>query len=278
MNWSIKNKILIPTILMAVIGVGALSTISYYKAKDALKTAISGQVEQSAISALKTLETWLADRTLDLKGWSDQQIFVTSLKTSFIAKTARKSSNVLLMEIKKDYTYFDSLGLADQTGLIVSASNPDVIGKLNVAEWSSFKEAIEGNVSVSKVIQNKQTGAPVFIIAMPIKENDLPVGVLLGTLDINTYSKKFIDPIKVGKHGYAFIYDESGLVISHPVQSNVMKLNLNTLDFGKRMLDQKNGVIEYTYDGKKKSLHLATLRKWDGQSLCLQTVPKSWLR
>ena len=261
MSLSIKNKFVIPTLVLLIIGMGLSSSISYYKAEAALKTAITGQVEQLAASANKTLETWLSDRELDIKGWSKQEVFITSAKDSFIAKSARKSANEFLTGLKGDYKYYDDICLADMTGQIVSAANPDVIDKLNIADWDSFKEAAKGNLSISDVMENKKTGAPFFVMAVPVKENEAVIGVLSGIFDFNIYNAHLIDPIKVGEKGYAFMFDKNGLVIAHPDKSKVLKLDLSKLDFGKDMMAQKNGVIEYTLEGVEKIAALKNLPK-----------------
>lgn len=258
---SIKNKFVVPTLVLLIIGMGLSSTISYYKAKVALKTAITGQVEQLAVSADKILETWIADRELDIKGWSKQEVFITSLKDSFIAKAARKSAEELLKGLKEDYKFYDNICLADMSGQILAAADSEAAGKFTIAEWDSFKGAVKGNLSISDIIENKGTGAPLFVMAVPVKEKDTIVGVLLGIFDFNAYSAQFIDPVKVGERGDAFMFNKSGLIIAHPVKSNVLKLDLNTLDFGKDMMAQKDGVMEYELNGVEK---IAALRNHPG--------------
>ena len=88
-----------------------------------------------------------------------------------------------------------------------------------------------------------------FFISAPIKEKDTVTGVLFGVVDLNSFTKLFVDPIKVGKTGYAYIYDKRGLVICHPDKSNILKLDMNDFDFGKRMMAQGSGLIEYEYKG-----------------------------
>ncbi|MDA8135938.1 MAG: methyl-accepting chemotaxis protein [Desulfobacteraceae bacterium] len=269
---SIKNKFVVPTLVLLIIGMGLSSTISYYKARAALKTAITGQVEQLAVSADKILETWLADRELDIKGWSKQEVFITSLKDTFIAKAARKSADDLLKGLKEDYKFYDNICLADMAGQIVSAANPEAAGKLTIGEWDSFKEAVKGKLSISDIIEKKETGAPLFVMAVPVKEKDAVVGVLLGIFDFNTYTTHFVDPIKVGEKGNAFMFNKSGLIIAHPDKSNVLKLDLNTLDFGKHMTAQKAGVMEYQFDGVEK---IAALKNHPGLDWTIAVTAES---
>ena len=68
-----------------------------------------------------------------------------------------------------------------------------------------------------------------------------------------------MDPIKIGKTGYAYIYEKGGLLICHPDKSNILKLNMNDFDFGKKMLTQGNGLIEYEYKGIDKIVVFRTI-------------------
>ncbi|MDA3791097.1 MAG: methyl-accepting chemotaxis protein [Desulfobacula sp.] len=134
-----------------------------------------------------------------------------------------------------------------------------MIGKMDVKDRAYFKESMQGKIYISDVIKSKGTGNPVFVISAPIKEKDQVTGVFFGVLDLNTFTQKFVDNIKVGKTGYAYIYEKSGLIICHPDKSNILKLNMNDLDFGKRMLAQGNGLIAYEWKGVEKLVAFRTI-------------------
>ncbi|MCP4576687.1 MAG: methyl-accepting chemotaxis protein, partial [Deltaproteobacteria bacterium] len=68
-----------------------------------------------------------------------------------------------------------------------------------------------------------------------------------------------VAPIKSGETRYAYIYDKRGLLISHPVKSNILKLNMNEFDFGKKMLAQGNGLMNYEYEGIDKLVVYQTI-------------------
>ncbi|MCF8145120.1 MAG: methyl-accepting chemotaxis protein [Deltaproteobacteria bacterium] len=71
-------------------------------------------------------------------------------------------------------------------------------------------------------------------------------------LHMNAFSREFIDTVKVGTSGYAYLYQADGTVIAHPDKSNILKLNMNEFDFGRKMLADGSGTMLYTFKGVEK--------------------------
>jgi methyl-accepting chemotaxis protein len=263
MKLSIRNQFLIPAIALFILGLGVSSTISYVKAKAALKAVIVEEMQLEAKSVIGFFDTWLHDRELDMANWSKQKVFKTALKSSFVGKAARKSANGLMTGLKEDYQFYVDINLTDLKGNILAGSNPKVINKINIGDRGYFKEALKGNENFSQVIMSKDTGGPIFVLAAPVVEKKVVVGVLFGAIDINVLSSKFIDPIKIGKSGYAYMFNKKGIIIAHPDKSNIMKLDINTLPFGKGLMANKNGILEYEWKGSEKIVVLKNSPKLD---------------
>jgi methyl-accepting chemotaxis protein len=252
MNWSLRNKFLIPTVTLILIGLGISAGISYYKSRNALYQSITSGIEQFANSTSEVMTSWINDRKLDTKNWSNQKIYHTAVKDSFIAKAARKTANEMLAELQKEYKYYEGINVADPQGNIVAGSDPKVIGTVSVKDRDYFTEAMQGKSNISKVVLSKATNNPVFVIAAPIKEKSGITGVFFGVVDVASFSSRFIAPIKVGETGYAYVYDKSGTIIAHPDKKHIMKLNMNQFDFGKKMIAQGEGFMEYNWNGEDK--------------------------
>jgi methyl-accepting chemotaxis protein len=256
---NVRNKFLLPTILLIIVGMGISATISYVKSKNALSASLLDNIQQRAGSTAKSLESWIRDRRLDLKSWSSEEIYVKATKPSIIGRAARVSANEKLVRLKSDYGYYEDLFLADEDGKIIASSTQAVIGKINVKDRAYFKGAMAGNAFVSDAAVSRGSGNPVFFIAAPVIDKSQVKGVLAGVVSIDSFSSQFIDPIKIGKNGYAFAMNNSGLIIAHPDKSKIMKENIGKLDFGKQMLAQKNGLIPYLDEGVKKEVAFKTV-------------------
>ena len=124
---------------LIVIGMGASSTISYIKSRDALKKAIVSEISGVANSTSNVVGTWIDNRTLDIKHWSQLRIVKSSMKESFVGKAVRKSASQMMAELKKEYVFYEDLYAADSSGALIASSNPKAVGKVNVKDRGYFK-------------------------------------------------------------------------------------------------------------------------------------------
>ncbi len=251
MKWSLRKRFLLPVIGLILIGMGLSIGISHVKSRGALTESIRSQIEQLADSSAEVLNLWARDRKLDVKNWSQQQIFPTAVKDTFLGKAARKSANRILKELKANYQYHEALVLANSEGEVVAASDDQVISTIKVKDRDYFKKAMKGTLVVSDVLKSKDTGNPIFIIAVPLREevDQDPIGVFLGVNDINAFCEQFIAPIQVGENGYAYIVDANGRVIHHPNKKHILKTHIKELPFGQQMMAEDSGFLEYRWEG-----------------------------
>ena len=93
----------------------------------------------------------------------------------------------------------------------------------------------------------RTNGKPAFAVASPIRVEGKVVGVIAGVPDLEKFNEKFIVSFKVFQSGYVSISDSSGMVFAHRDKSLIMKLDLKEHDFGREMLQQKQGQIAYFF-------------------------------
>ena len=251
MKMNLRNRFLVPMLLLIVLGMGTSTIVSYVNAKDALEEEITSRLEQVVDSTAKVIDEWVKDQKRNIGNWSRLKMYMTAVKDSFVGKSARKSADVELLKVKGDYKYYEDICVTDKEGVLVASSNPKLVN-MNIRDRSYFKGSMEGKICVSEVLRSKGTGNPVFVVSAPIKNNGAVSGVLFGVVDLNAFTERFVDPIKVGQSGYAYLYDKRSYFISHPDRSDILKLKMTDFDFGKRMLAQENGIIEYEYRGVDK--------------------------
>jgi methyl-accepting chemotaxis protein len=246
------GKLLLSTLSVVIIGLSVLTYLSYSKARVALEEAVESQVAQVGQSTIKSMGNWLEDRQVDIANWGNRKVFKTAAQDSFVGKAARSSANGDLTQLKESYKYYEDILMADKAGQVIASSNPELVGNGNVAERDYFQQSLDGKSFVSQPLVSKFTGNPVFVISVPVVSKEVVEGVLFGIVNLNDFSGKFIDNIKLGQSGYAFLFNKDGIVLAHPSKKNVMNLDLKTLDFGQNMLARKTGSIYYTYKGEDK--------------------------
>ncbi len=251
MDFDLRKKFLIPVTLLVVIGISVLSFIIQRNSKNAIINGVENQLMQIANSTETLMSSWVNRIRLDMESLSNERAFQTALEDSFKGRAARKNVNTQLTQKKDSYKFYEVLSLVSKNGEIISSSMVDIVEKVNVRDHLYFKEALRGNVYNSEVSESQFSGKPVFWVSSPVKQDNNIVGVLFGVISLEFFNQMFVDSIKIGEKGYAYLFNKKGLVLAHPEKSNILKLNMNDFDFGKKMLKQTQGIILYTYKGKK---------------------------
>jgi len=258
MKLSLKNKFLIPTVTLIVLGLGISSAVSYLIAKGAIEDSVEVQLTQLANSLEEQLSLWIRITQMDISRWADQGYIKMAVRDSFMGNASRTAANIELAEGKKKNIFYDSVNVANSKGEIVSSSDSEKIGNLNVSDQSFFQESVKGKAFLSDIEASPITGKTVFAVSNPIYDKDTVVGVLFGFVSLDYFSRICIDSVKIGQKGYAYMINRRGVIAIHPDKSLILKLEAKKFDFGREMLSKENGMLSYTFSGVKK---IASFRK-----------------
>jgi signal transduction histidine kinase len=252
MGRSLKVKFLAYISTLIICAMGIATGASYINSKEVVRKAIMQQLSQMVVSTSDYIAFWIHDRKQDLVNWSGQQSYQTSLEDSYLGRAARQSASLRLREQKQNYGYYESINLANVLGEVLSSSDEKILGK-NVGRQQFFQETLKGNVFLSSVMKSPDTGKPVFVISVPVRKSGMVEGVFYGVVDVNNFNDLFVNSIKIGKTGYVYIFDSEGVTIAHPEKRNILDLNVSVYDWGREMLQRKQGFINYTWKGVAKT-------------------------
>ncbi|WP_411681269.1 methyl-accepting chemotaxis protein [Clostridium thailandense] len=256
---SLKSKLIIFLgLLIGAICIG-LSFASFINSTKALESNLSETLpkiaEQTASSVQGKLEGQLS--TLE----------------SISARTEIKDPNnpwekklpILIEENKRIGGL--KLGIADRDGNAKNMDGTDA----NIKDRKYFQEAISGKSCVSDPMASKLDGSIVVFYAVPIKNNNEVVGVLIETSDGNKLSE-LTNQVKVGKTGYAFMIKKDGATIAHPNKDFVLKMDnsienakkdasLHDLaEIEKKMVAGETGIGQYIFNGTVKYVGYAPVK------------------
>ncbi len=251
MRFNFKQKIALPVLVLIVLGLSSSGFISNSKSKKALEDSIKERINSTTESTALTMDSWVEDRYRDAETWSKLEICQTALQLTFVGKAARKKASAMFEGWQKSYRYYEAINLANTSGEIISSSVPQIIGKIDVSGREYFKKSMGGEVTVSKILISKASGNPIFVISAPVKDREGIKGVFFAVVDLLTFSKKFTDAVKIGEKGYAYIVDETGVVVAHPDKAKINKLNLKNSEYGQQIISEKNGHFRASVSGRK---------------------------
>lgn len=248
----LRNKFLIPTVLLILLGMGISSMISYVSSKETLSETAVKDLKKSTAMASQMLDQWLKDRTLDVQYWANQKIYVTAVQDSFMGKAAAASASGQLLKLIEGYGYYKNVCLANAKGQITAAADTSVVGKLDVKEQPFFSAVMGGEQFAIHLQKNPETGVPEMILAAGITEKDQVTGALLGIINIATIDELFIDRIKIGETGSAYLYKSSGLIIAHPNRKMELSYDLSESPLFEKFKDRAEGMYTYEFEGVAK--------------------------
>jgi methyl-accepting chemotaxis protein len=245
MRLKVRGKLLLPIISVVFVGILGLLSFSYLESSTLLETQIREGIIRESEAASRAMEDWVEGRKTDLVNWARN----SGYHRLFAGEPGGFEDSMHTLAGKMaDFSYFESVNLMDLSGRVVASGDPGRLG-LDLSDRDYFKKAAAGEVASSKPLLSKVSGNPVFVISAPVKGPDGRVeGVLAGVFKIDRLTGIFIDGIKIGDNGYAYVLDSDGLVIGHPNKDFIMKLNVADTDFGKVMLQEKNGYYKYWFE------------------------------
>lgn len=251
-TFGVRTKIVVPTILLFILSLGASTWLTYRVSRDAMEQAAKEQVNQIADATTKSISIWIAERPREIIAWSEHSALQAVVGTASAAPpTAVKAAIEMLQRFNKEAPWYEIIVLADRNGTAICSSTPQASQDLSVTDRDYFRRAMAGEVVVSDVIKSKTSGNPVVAVAAPIRCGAAPAGILLGALDLKWFTRQFVEPLKIGPSGYVFVTDRRGAICSHPDATLVMATNLASLAFGPEIMQNKNGSMRYIYKGEE---------------------------
>ncbi len=215
MKFTLRSKLLIPTVFSIALGIFLVTGYSYMGAvreiRHQVDTALSREVSLSA----RLMDTWITARQTDLRTWAFQDVHVDALlETGYYGKSARRGAAGTLTDLLAGYPYYDQLLLSTPNGRIIATSTVSMPEAVRINDREYFKRSMEGEIFVSDIIVSRGTGERVFVISVPVMREKEVVGVLAGAVKLSYFSSLFVDEFQFGRDGYAFLSDQRGKVLT----------------------------------------------------------------
>jgi len=182
-----------------------------------------------------------------------------------VAKEGVKNSQAEIAATERELRKFkDTAGdnyanvyLMDKKGVCFVDATGGLLRGFDLVDRDYFKQAIKGNPSIGSVIVSKRTGHMVAVVSYPIWSPE--TRDVIGVVGISIELKYLMDKIglvKIGKTGYAFLVDQNGIYIAHPVKENILKSGVSQIKGMESVLIKSKrgeiGAIEYLLDSTLK--------------------------
>ena len=246
----LQNKFLLPVISLILIGMASITLILYINSKSEIEKKTEGEIQQIADSLVISMDEYFSSTEKEILILGDKEIFQAMLDGT--GTVSAVTVNDEIEHIKKIMPHLETAALTDINGNIVASDDRTIIGSVNISDRAYFKKSVKGETYFSEVIISKTSGNPVVVASTPVFSNGIISGIFFGSIDLNGFNKTFIESVKVGEQGYAYLVNEKGIVLSHPDKSQILETDITNFDFGRKILSDGNGYLRYEYEGVKK--------------------------
>ena len=252
MTWSLKTKLLVPILAVVTAGLAVVTLLTYLQSRRTIIESTTEQMEQICGATIAHLDDWMANQQQNLEVWAGWKVVQTAPLDTFAGLAARNSANGELATLVQRYQQFEQIFLLNSNGMVLAASETNLVNGAQSDEGKVFSSALQGRSALAPARLSQSSGAPVLVLATPVRQAGQVVGVLAGVLNLNHYTRAFVDSIKVQSGGYVYLYDARGLLLAHPKKQHILKLNLNEFDWGRTLVQQPSGRITYLFEGSER--------------------------
>ena len=241
----IQSGMIIMTVAGVVITAAIVALMSIRSSNREISRFGESQVYQTRNITAELISVWITDRLSDMTVWAQ---FPSIKNVLYNASSGiEQDLSPIFTELKKltqAYSWYRTIFILDIQGNVLLSGNGQGKNK-NFSDREYFQEAIQGKPFVSGVIVSRVSKKRMFIISHPVYRDDEIVGIIGGAVELAVFTERAIAPVRLGESGYIFLFDSSGQLIAYPDQDILAEENLGDYEWGRRMLDQPEGLMRY---------------------------------
>ncbi len=259
---SLSFKLIAGGIGVVLLPLLVVGFFSINKASTALETAAKDQALMIASDLSNMTEVFLTEELRIVTELSQRAVTVRTA-TEVIQKGTTGASAVMqamstaLKNMKtaigEDY---EVVFITDASGKVIADGVDGKTLGIDLSKRDYFELARNGRASIGSVVRSKSSGKPVLVASAPIQSGSKQFAGVVGiAMNIESLAGK-IASVKVGRTGYAFMVDKTGLIIAHPNPKHILETNLAQTkgmeEIMTLMLSGEAGVDSYTFEGIEK--------------------------
>jgi len=263
MKLDLRNRFLLPTLVALLVAFGSYLGITTHKTGEALYHSMVEEMTQLDHLLYQEIASWIDHRDQDTARWASLPA-VRAASVNATAGTVDAGAQGVMAELSNHITDYEGIHLIGPGGVAIASTNDGMAGVLDISSRGYYQECLRtGKAAYSPALRSKVSGNPIVVICHPVLgDNSRPTGsVVIGVVDLNAFTEHVVKPIEIGETGYAYICDAEGRFLAHPKDELILEKNIKDWEFGKQLMAQKDGHLEYNFGGRDKQAVFATEKK-----------------
>ncbi|MCP4264371.1 MAG: HAMP domain-containing protein [Candidatus Brocadiaceae bacterium] len=217
---SIKKKMILVFLILALIPLLAMRLVVYPKAQNALQASLVQNLQSVGHKQAELIKGWTEERKGDVRVIAENPF---TLLASRVDMNDKRFWRLLRYThyIRYEYGYKEVL-ISDAEGTIHVSTQKGRIGA-DVSEQEYFKKAMDGETFASQIFPSKELvenkygrmeiGVPTMVVATPITDRNKIMGVACLRVDVEKISE-LMRSIKLGESGETYLVNKQGYMIT----------------------------------------------------------------
>ena len=231
-------KVMALMLVISLLPLALFWIIQFKQMNERLRGDIEGLMAATGTGMAGQVDEWV-DKNL--------RVLQASAQLSDIISMDRRKQEPILRAIQQAYPWMYLVFTTDAKGANVARSDQEQLKDYSDRQY--VKDIIAGKEESWQVSIGKTSKVPALILAIPIRSEGKVVGVLANAMTVQDISKK-VATWRQGRSGFAFLVDEKGKVIAHPVEEYYLKEKyLTQHPLIASFLARRNGSLAFAGDG-----------------------------
>ena len=149
------------------------------------------------------------------------------------------------------------IGTADDESVVVSDGINGVSVGHQLGADPNFTPHLtsirNGKAHIGEPVISPISGRIGVLFSVPVSVDGKIAYILTCSADMGTFSQDMITDTTFGETGYSFLASKEGLVFAHPDEEEIMQIDLNTTEWGRKTLEVSSGsLFQAVLDGDKR--------------------------
>ncbi len=218
--WNLRNRLLIPIMIVAALGLAVTSIGSYIIAKHALHEAVASDGAHQADKLSDTVSN------LGVSFFSDLNILAKNVATArFVSDPKdvehKDEVNAFMKDLIEGKSFYQFIGVLDAKGTVIASTIAGAVGTTR-GDRDYFRTAMGGKPGISEPILSRSTGSSVVTLAMPVVSKGKVIGATFLAIDLVKFSDMYVKEVGLAQNGYGLIITPTGHVVAHQNSKLIM--------------------------------------------------------
>jgi methyl-accepting chemotaxis protein len=209
-RFGLFTKIIILMLFISLVPFLSFWALTWRETNDRIRSETEILMAQTAKGLGNQIDSWINNNVSILK---------TAARLPEIMSMKPDRQVTVLKTIHEEYPYIYLAFTLGLDGMNVARS--DDVPLKDFSDRQYYKDIVKGKNLSWQTLIGRTSKKPALVLAVPIKSENNIVGVMAAEMTVDAISQN-IATWKTGKTGYAFLVDEKGFVISHPIRQYVV--------------------------------------------------------